>query len=68
MSKITAPQMRLRLKSAGVDLDYCSNKVVSNKAGCRPIRWTAPGYDNSKDRALLNRIATAYNVSMPAQA
>ena len=67
-NQISIVAMRERLGNAGVELEYSQNKVVSRKLGCSPIRWSAPGYDDNRDRVLLNRIATAYNVNMPAQA
>ena len=65
--KLSNFQMREQLKNAGVEIDYCQNRIKTHKAGVA-MSFPQTFHSESRERAILNRIATAYSVDMPAQA
>ena len=67
MRTATIPQMRARLKSAGVDIEYRSDKIVTRKAGFVALSFAQTFHNEQAERSILMRAANRYGIDMPAQ-
>ena len=67
MKSATVPQMRERLKSAGVDIEYRSDKIVTRKAGFVALSFAQTFHSEQAERAILMRAADRYGIDMPVQ-
>ena len=60
--ELTAPQLRERIQSAGVDIQDQGRRVISHKPGRTDINWGATMNDPKIELSMLQRMADVYRV------
>ena len=60
--ELTAPQMRKRIQSAGVDIQDQGRRVISHKPGKTDINLGATMNDPEIELSMLQRMADTYHV------